>query len=201
MWTFSNGACENRMEEIQGAAACSFNPPHTLQDSWSCLLLMFSEYNDSCKRDLVLDKARSIAFAAQRQSHDQPDLQCKVRRCGYQIKQAVGATWDWLPRCNAERKGFAGLGTLNDLVAQLRHVDRRRVWAKEAKIDIEDTYRERPPWEETQREVDPCDRDVWGSNVKSVMRAASQLPGGEPTDVGGAPAPASYIYERACQIV
>ena len=46
---------------------------------------------------------------------------------------------------------------------------------------------------ETQREVDPCDRDVLRSNVRSAMLAASQLPGGEPTDVGGAPAPASYI--------
>ena len=26
-------------------------------------------------------------------------------------------------------------------------------------------------------EVDPCDRDVWRSNVRSDMRAASQLPG------------------------
>ena len=66
------------MEEIQGAAASSFNPPPILQDSWSCVLLMFPECNASCKRDLVLDKARSTAFAAQRQSHDQPDLQCKA---------------------------------------------------------------------------------------------------------------------------
>ena len=46
---------------------------------------------------------------------------------------------------------------------------------------------------ETQREVDPCDRGVWRSNVRSAMRAANQLPGGEPTDVDGAPAPSSYI--------
>ena len=29
--------------------------------------------------------------------------------------------------------------------------------------------------------------------MRSAMHATSQLPGGEPTDVGGAPAPASYI--------
>ena len=29
--------------------------------------------------------------------------------------------------------------------------------------------------------------------MRSAMPAASQLPGGEPTDVGGAPVPASYI--------
>ena len=32
--------------------------------------------------------------------------------------------------------------------------------------------------------------DVWRSNVRSAMRAASQLPGGVPTDVDDAPAPA-----------
>ena len=35
-----------------------------------------------------------------------------------------------------------------------------------------------------------CDKDVWRSNVRSAMRAASQLPGREPTDVDDAPAPA-----------
>ena len=37
-------------------------------------------------------------------------------------------------------------------------------------------------------EVDPCDKDVWRSSVRSAMRAASQLPEGEPTDVDDAPA-------------
>ena len=38
--------------------------------------------------------------------------------------------------------------------------------------------------------VEPCDKDVWRSNVRSAKPAASQLPGGEPTDVDDAPAPA-----------
>ena len=46
---------------------------------------------------------------------------------------------------------------------------------------------------ETQHEVDPCDRDMWRSIVRTAMRAASQLPGGEHTDVDGAPPPAIYI--------
>ena len=29
------------MEEIQEAAACSFNPPPIIQDMWPCVLLMF----------------------------------------------------------------------------------------------------------------------------------------------------------------
>ena len=46
---------------------------------------------------------------------------------------------------------------------------------------------------ETQRQVDPCDRDVWRSNVRSAMLAATELPGGKGTGVDGAPAPANYI--------
>ena len=53
------------------------------------------------------------------------------------------------------------------------------------------TERDRRVWK--CNKVDPCDRDVWRSNVRSAMRAANQLPGGEPTDVDGAPASASYI--------
>ena len=40
------------------------------------------------------------------------------------------------------------------------------------------------------KKVDPRDRDVWRYNARSAMRAARQLPGGEPTDVDDAPAPA-----------
>ena len=54
------------------------------------------------------------------------------------------------------------------------------MWAREAQDDMEDTYRERPSRVETQR---GCDRDVWRSNVRSAMRAASQVPGGETTDL------------------
>ena len=46
---------------------------------------------------------------------------------------------------------------------------------------------------ETQQEVDSWDRDVWRSNVRSAMLAATQLPRGKRIDVNGAPAPASYI--------
>ena len=41
-------------------------------------------------------------------------------------------------------------------------------------------------------EDDRCDRDVWRSSVRSAMRAASQLPGKESTDVDDAPASAFY---------
>ena len=52
------------------------------------------------------------------------------------------------------------------------------------------TLTERDRRELKLNEVDPCDRDVWRSSVRSAMRAASQLPGKEPTDVDSAPASA-----------
>ena len=53
------------------------------------------------------------------------------------------------------------------------------------------TERDRREW--NLNKVDSCDKDVWRSIARSDMLAASQLPGGEPTDVDGAPAPACYI--------
>ena len=50
------------------------------------------------------------------------------------------------------------------------------------------TERDHHEWK--LNKVDPCDRDMWRSSVRSAMRAASQLPGREPTDVDGAPASA-----------
>ena len=38
--------------------------------------------------------------------------------------------------------------------------------------------------------IDPHDRHIWRSGVRSAMRAASQLPGRAPTDVDVAPVPA-----------
>ena len=50
------------------------------------------------------------------------------------------------------------------------------------------TERDRREWNLNM--VDPCDRDVWRSSVRSAMHAASQLPGKDPTDVDDAPASA-----------
>ena len=52
------------------------------------------------------------------------------------------------------------------------------------------TLAERDLREWKLNEVDPCDRDVWRSNMRTAMPAASQLPVREPTDVDDAPAPA-----------
>ena len=52
------------------------------------------------------------------------------------------------------------------------------------------TLTERNHREWNLNKVDPCDRDVWRSSERSAIRAASQLPGKEPTDVDDAPASA-----------
>ena len=50
------------------------------------------------------------------------------------------------------------------------------------------TLTERHHREWNLNKVDPCNKDVWRSSVRYAMRAVSQLPGGEPTDVDNAPA-------------
>ena len=50
------------------------------------------------------------------------------------------------------------------------------------------TERDRRQW--NLSEVDSSYKDMWRSRVRSAMHAASQLPGGGPTDVDDAPTPA-----------
>ena len=111
--------CENGLEEIQGAAFCSFIPPPLLQDSWSCVQLMFPECNGSGKRDFALHKAKSIAFKAQGQSNDQTYLQCKARRNATVRSNKLLAQLEIDDLDVIEGKGFTGLDTLNNSVVQL----------------------------------------------------------------------------------
>ena len=59
---------------------------------------------------------------------------------------------------------------------------------REAQANMEETDKDCREWKLTT--VDPQERSTWRSGVISAMRAASQLPGKGPTDVGDAPAPA-----------
>ena len=61
------------------------------------------------------------------------------------------------------------------------------------------TYRPKILWKQLRESdcresklsaMDPYDRRIWRSGVRSDMRAASQLPGRRPTDVDVAPVPA-----------
>ena len=75
---------------------------------------------------------------------------------------------------------------LNALVVQSRQPATYR-----QKESVGQARTERDHCEGKLNKVDPCDKDVWRSSVRSAMRAASQLPGREPTDVDDAPTPAS----------
>ena len=109
LWTCKDYALENCLEEVQGATACSFITPPLLQDPRSCVQLMHLECDASCKRDLArdlaLDQSRSPALTGQWKKHDQTDLKCEARECGYcQIQRAVGWTWDRWPWRYSERE-------------------------------------------------------------------------------------------------
>ena len=68
------------------------------------------------------------------------------------------------------------------------YTDWRQVGGREAQANMEETDRETAVTEWKLTTVDPQERSTWRSGVRSAMRAASQLPGKEPTDVDDAPA-------------
>ena len=63
------------------------------------------------------------------------------------------------------------------------------MWAWEAQDDMEAADKEGcREWKLSA--INPHDRNMWRSGVRSAMRAASQLSGRGPTDVDVAPVPA-----------
>ena len=66
-------------------------------------------------------------------------------------------------------------------------IDGRRVAGRPKQTWEKLTEKDCREWQLTT--VDPQERSTWRSGVRSAMRAASQLPGKEPTDVDDAPAP------------
>ena len=94
----------------------------------------------------------------------------------------------WQSLSLRERDGFTGLGMWNVLVVQSeQHVGRqgagrpKLTWKKLTEKDCHE-------WKLTT--VDPQERSIWISGVRSAMQAASQLPGRRPTNLDDAPAPA-----------
>ena len=181
------------MEQVQGTAACSLILPHLLQDPWSCVQGMHSECDAPCKLDLAFDKARpqrllcndramirqicnvkpegvatvrSNELLAQLEIDDLNVILKEKRLCWFQhVERPAIKT-----ACNKQIDGKRG--------------PRRPTWPKMSWKTL--TERDRPEW--NLNKVEPCNKDVWRSSVRSVMCAAIQLPGGEPTDVDDAPA-------------
>ena len=72
LWTFNHNRCENRLEEVQGAATSSLFPPATsslfppslFQDTWPRVQLLCAECNAPSQWDLATDKAKPPTSAA-----------------------------------------------------------------------------------------------------------------------------------------
>ena len=54
--------CENRLEEVQGAATSSLFRPPLFQDTWPCVQLLCAERNAPCQRDLATDKTKPFTY-------------------------------------------------------------------------------------------------------------------------------------------
>ena len=92
LWTFNHNTCENRLEEVQGAATSSLFPQPLFQDMWLRVQLLGAEGNAHCQWDLAIDKAKPPKSAAEWQGNDQTDLQCQAaRHCHHQILWATCA--------------------------------------------------------------------------------------------------------------
>ena len=56
LWTFNHNTCENRLEEVQGAASSSLFPPLLFQNTWPHVQLVCRA---SCQWDLAIDNQTS----------------------------------------------------------------------------------------------------------------------------------------------
>ena len=88
----STTMCENRLEEVQGAATSSLFLPPLFQDMWPHVQLSCMEHNAPCQWDVAVDKAKPPTSAVKWQGNDQTDLQCQAaRHCHHQIQWATCA--------------------------------------------------------------------------------------------------------------
>ena len=180
------------MYNIQGAATISLFTPPLFQDTWPCVQLLCAECNAPCQWDLAIDKTKPPSSAAEWQGNDQTDLQHQAtRRCHNQVQLA------WL-----------GIEDLDLILKERRlhwcgHVECSNGAVKTAfHIQVEGKRgpgRSKMTWKQlTERDcrewkllaINPHDRNMWRSGVRSAMPAASQLSGRGPADVNVAPVPA-----------
>ena len=90
------------------------------------------------------------------------------------------------------REGFAGMDMWNAPIVQSRQPFTYRL-RESVGLDAKMTWKqltERDCRQWKLSAINPHDRNIWRSGVKSAMPSASQPPGREPTDVDVAPVPA-----------
>ena len=147
LWTFNHNTCENRLEEVQGAATSSLFMPPLFQDTWPCVQLLCAERNAPCQWDLAIDKTKPPTAAAEWQGNDQTDLQCQAAGCcHHQVQWTTWAAWHWGsgPHSEGEKAPLVWTCGILQWCSQdsLSHTGWRKVWAWEAQDDMEAADRE-----------------------------------------------------------
>ena len=147
LWTFNHNTCENRLEEVQGAATSPLFMPPCFQNMWPCVQLLCVKRNAPCQRDLAIDKVEPPASAAKWQGNDQTDLQCQAtRHCHHQVQWATCAAWHWGSGSHSEGEKTLIVWTCGTLQwcsqDSLWHTGWWKAWAWEAQNDMEAADRE-----------------------------------------------------------
>ena len=158
LWTSNHNTCENRLEEVQGAATSSLFPPPLFQD---VVAVGF------CVRSAMLHASETwplIKPNLQRlQRNDRAQIRQKwchaARHCHHQIRWATCAAWGAGPHSEGEKATLVWTcGTLQWCSQDsLWPTGWWKVWAWEAKDDMEAADREglqrvealsyRPSWQ------------------------------------------------------
>ena len=190
VWTVNHNMCENCLEEVQGSATSSLFTPPLFQD----------RVYSSCVRSAVLHASETCPLTKPNLQHLQRNDRamirqiCKVaRRCHNQVQWTTCAAWHWgLDLILKERRlcWYGHVEPSNGAVktAFLIQVEEKRGpgWPKITWKQL--TERDCREWKLSA--INPHDRNMWRSGVRSAMHAASQLSGRGPTDVNVAPVPA-----------
>ena len=147
LWTFNHNMCENRLEEVQGAATSSLFRPPLFQDTWPLIQLLCAERNAPCQWDLAVDKTKPPTSTAKGQGNDQTDLQCQAaRHCHHQIQWATCTAWHWGSGPHSEGEKAPLIWTCGTLQwcsqVSLWHTGWWKAWAWEAQDDMEAADRE-----------------------------------------------------------
>ena len=150
LWSFNRNACENHLEEVEGAATSSLLLPPLFQDMWlhvQQLQLLCVERNAPCQWDLAIDKAKPPTSAMKWQGNDQTDLQCQAtRHCHHQIQWATCTAWHWgsEPHSEGEKAPLVWTYGMLQWCSQdsLWPTAWWKAWTWEAKDDMEGAERE-----------------------------------------------------------
>ena len=194
LWTFNHNTCENRLEKVQGAATSSLFMLPLFQDRWACVHLLCAERDAPCQWDLAIDKSKAPTSAAEWQGSDQTDLQCQAaRRCHHLGQWTTWAAWHWESWPHSEGEKAPLVWTCGTLV----QFEQPFTYRLRESVGLGGPRWHGSSWQRGIAEsgssplswVNPHDRNMWGSGVRSAMHAASQLSGRGPTDVDVAPVP------------